>query len=59
MVLLGMIASWDFWLFLLGIIGVSAFTRLHHVIAKCDSKIFATICTIIAYLAITYLRTFH
>ena len=57
-----MITSWDFCLFLLGIIGVAGvavFTFVHKVVSKCDPKIFATICVIIAYLVITYIRKYY
>lgn len=56
MELIWMIASWDFCLFLLGIIGITVFTWIHKVISKCNPKIFATVCVIIAYFVITYIR---
>lgn len=56
MELIGMIASWDFCLFLLGIIGVTVFTWVHKVISKCDPRIFATICVIIVYFVIAYIQ---
>ena len=58
MELIGMIASWDFCLFLLGIIGVSVFTRVHKTISKCNPKAFAITCVVIAYFVITYIRQY-
>lgn len=59
MELLGMITSWDFCLFLLGIIGVQVFTWVHKVILKCNPQIFGTICVIIVYIVITYIREYY
>lgn len=59
MELIGMIASWDFFLFLLGIIGVSVFTWVHKALARCKPKNFAIACVIIAYFVITYIRQHH
>ena len=59
MELIGMIASWDFCLFLLGIIGVTVFTWVHKAISRCNPKIFAIICVIIAYFVITYIRQYY
>ncbi len=56
MELLGMIASWDFCLFLLGVIGVWIFSQLHRAISKCNPKVFAVTCVVIAYLVITYIQ---
>jgi len=56
MELIGMIASWDFCLFLLGIIGISVFTLLHKAISKCNPKFFAIACVVITYLLIAYIR---
>lgn len=56
MELLGMIASWDFCLFLLGVIGVWIFTQFHRVVSKCNPRVFAVMCVIITYLVITYIR---
>ena len=57
MELIGMIATWDFCLFLLGIVGVTLFMQLHRLIAKCNPKTFGIACTILSYFAITYART--
>lgn len=56
MELLGMIASWDFCMFLLGVMGIWFFTQLHRVISKCNPKFFAVACVVIAYLVITYIQ---
>lgn len=58
MELIGMIASWGFCLFLLGVIVVTVFTCVHKAISKCSPKISAIICVIIAYLVITYIRKY-
>lgn len=57
MKLIGMIASWDFCLFLLGIVGVTLFMQLHRLIAKLNPKVFGIACTILSYFVITYMRT--
>lgn len=54
---IGMIATWEFCVFLLGIIGVAFFMRVHQVITKCNPKTFGIICTIIAYLVITHIQS--
>ena len=55
--LLGMIATWDFCLFLLGSIGVAFFMRVQQLIAKCNPKVFGLVCTIMTYLLITYMQS--
>lgn len=52
----GMIAIWDFCLFLLGIWGVPLFICLHRLLTKCNEHVFAITCVIIIYLVISLIK---
>lgn len=52
MKLFEVIASTDFFLFLLGLFGLSLGRKLHKVIKKCSSRTFSYIFVVIIYLLI-------
>lgn len=55
MKLFEVIASTDFFLFLLGLFGIAAGKKLYKLIKKCNSNIFSYIFVIVMYFIITYI----
>lgn len=52
MKLLEVIAQPEFFLFLLGAIGVGVFEKIHKLLARCNPRIFGAICVVLLYLLI-------
>ena len=53
MTIIETIATMDFVVFLLGLLGISIFEYLHKIISNCNSKVFSIICVILTYIVIT------
>lgn len=55
MKLFEVIASTDFFLFLLGLFGIAAGKKIYKLIKKCNSNTFSYIFVIVMYFIITYI----
>ena len=47
------IATTDFAVFLLGLLGISFYEKLYEYLKKCNPKLFSIICVVLTYIVIT------